>query len=238
MELQQLLSMPVPAATSTYTPISNREIHNQILQEVKDNDFEIKDILVKSKTGKNCVIYYSLADMRNTPNPEIGIRVGFKNSYDKTMSFGFALGSEVYICSNGMVSGEYIIKKQHRIKEVASYAKELIHKYFTQIRMEHERNLYFAEELKNRTVSEAEAQRIIGELYINNNVITNSQLRKMTSEMYSSEKFENFKNCREITAWDLYNHGTQALKTSANYNIFNRHIKYNEYFRTNFRISD
>lgn len=237
MELKELLAVPAPIATNTYAPISNLEIHNQILQEVHDNDFSIERISVNSKTGKNCIVYYSLKDMLDKrPNSEIGIRVAFKNSYDKIMSFGFALGSEVFICSNGMVSGEYTIKKQHRMKDVNEYAKELIHQYFGKARDEHEKNILFAEELKKREVTEAEAQRIIGELYIENNIITNGQLRTMTGEMYNSEKFNSFKDSATISAWDLYNHGTEALKSAANFNAFNRHMKYNDYFRRSFGI--
>lgn len=237
MNIAQLLKVPVPVATNTYAPISHEEIHNTILQEAKDNAFDIDDIYVKSKVGKNCIVMYGLTDtLSSYKDPEIGIRVGFKNSYDRTMSFGFALGSQVFICGNGMVSGEYTIKKQHRMKDVNIYAKELIHKYFTQVRAEHENNLIFAGELKKHQISEADAQRIIGELFINNKIINQSQLRCMAGEMYNSEKFRNFGDCQEITAWDLYNHGTEALKNSANINMFNRHIAYNDYFRQQFGI--
>ena len=237
MHLQQLLSVPVPAATNTYSPISNNEIHNTILTEVKDNGFDIKDINVRSKTGNNCIVMYELIDkLAAQQDPEIGIRVGFKNSYDRTMSFGFALGSVVFICGNGMVSGEYTIKKQHRMKDVNIYAKDLIHEYFKQVRPEHMQNIVFAIELKKQTVNENDAARIIGELFINNKIINQSQLRKMTNEMYNSEKFNNFNNSSEITAWDLYNHGTEVLKSAANVNHFNRHVSYNDYFRNAFGI--
>lgn len=237
MELSQLLAVPKPIATNTYSPISHDEIHDTIMKEIKDNAFSLTNTYIKSRNGKNCIVMYSLVDdLASYQDPEIGIRVGFKNSYDRTMSFGFALGSEVFICGNGMVSGEYTIKKQHRMKDVSIYAKELIHNYFGQIRAEHNDNLAFAKELKSRDVTEADAQRIIGELFINNKIITQAQLRKMSSEMYNSDKFNSFKNGNDITAWDLYNHGTESLKTSANFNLFNRHIEYNEYFRRNFGI--
>lgn len=238
MNLSQLLSVPVPAATNTYAPISNEEIHTTILQEAKDNAFDISQINVKTRNGKNCVVMYNLTDkLSSYHDPEIGIRVGFKNSYDRTMSFGFALGSVVFICENGMVSGEYTIKKQHRMKDVNAYAKDLIHEYFTQVRPEHMQNIVFSKELKKHEICEKDAERIIGELFINNKIITQSQLRKMSSEIYNSDNFKSFKNNEIITAWDLYNHGTEALKSAANINHFNRHICYNDYFRKTFGIN-
>ena len=237
MELNQLLSTPVPIRTNTYAPISHNEINDCIMSEIKNNGFELKDVSVKSNTGKNCIVMYSLLDkLSSHQDPEIGIRVGFKNSYDRTMSFGFAIGSEVFICGNGMVSGEYTIKKQHRMKDVNVFAKELICQYFGQIRAEHDENLQFAKELKSKSVSIGDAQRIIGELFINNKIITQAQLRKMSNQMYVSHKFNTFSDRTTISAWDLYNHGTEALKSSANGTLFNRHIEYNEYFRRNFGI--
>ena len=239
MDLSQLLAVPAPQPTNTYAPISHGEIHHAIETEAKENGFEIKDVSIKTKTGKNCIVMYSLIDkMASYVHPEIGIRVGFKNSYDRSMSFGFALGSEVFICSNGMVSGEYTIKKQHRMRDVNLYALELIHEYFGRIRSEHHRNIVFADELKKHTVNEKLAAEIVGELFINNKIINQGQLRKMTNEMYSSDKFRTFENNTEITAWDLYNHGTEALKTAANINLFNRHVAYNDYFRGKFGINN
>lgn len=239
MELSQLLAVPAPQPTNTYAPISHSEIHNAILAEVKDNAFDIRDISVKTKNGRNCIVMYGLLDkLSSNANPEIGIRVGFKNSYDRSMSFGFALGSEVFICSNGMVSGEYTIKKQHRMKDVNLYALDLIHQYFGQVRDEHERNIIFASKLKDIDVTEKLAAEIVGELFINNKIISQGQLRKMTNEMYSSDKFRTFENNKNITAWDLYNHGTEALKTAANINLFNRHVAYNDYFREKFGINN
>lgn len=228
---------PVPSATATYSPISNLEIHETIIEEANNNGFEVNDLYVKTKSGSNCIAMYGLTDkLASYHNPEIGIRVGFKNSYDRTMSFGFALGSVVFICGNGMVSGEYTIKKQHRMKDVDTYAKELIREYFGNVRGEHERNIKFAEDLKKVNVTEETAARIVGELFINNRVINQSQLREMTRQMYSSDKFQNFNDVAVISAWDLYNHGTEALKSSANGNSFSKHIGYNDYFRGFFGI--
>jgi len=239
MDLNTLLAVPAPQPTNTYAPISHGEIHEAILSEAKDNAFDIRDISVKTKNGKNCIVMYSLVDgLSSYVDPEIGIRVGFKNSYDRSMSFGFALGSEVFICSNGMVSGEYTIKKQHRMRDVNIYAKDLIHEYFKQVRPEHMRNLVFAKELKKIDVNEKLAAEIVGELFIDGKIINQGQLRKMTNEMYKSEKFSTFKERETITAWDLYNHGTEALKSSANFNLFNRHVTYNDYFREKFGINN
>ena len=62
MDLSQLLAVPAPQPTNTYAPISHREIHEAILSEAKDNAFDVRDISVKTKNGKNCIVMYSLVD--------------------------------------------------------------------------------------------------------------------------------------------------------------------------------
>lgn len=237
MEIEKLLEVPVPAMTSTYSPISNSDIHETILKEIKENGFELNNVYVNSKTGRNCIVMYGLNDVLSSyVDPEIGIRVGFRNSYDKTMSFGFALGSEVFICGNGMVSGEYTMRKKHSMRDLSQYAIELIHKYFKNVREEHNKNLEFAQELKKKEVDRNTASRLIGELFIDNKIITQAQLRKMTNEMMKSEKFKSFGTNNIISAWDFYNHGTEALKSSSNSSNFGRHVEYNNFFKQEFGI--
>lgn len=235
--LAELLSAPVPARTRTYSPISNKEIHETILEESQNNDFLIKSMDVRLSPSKlSTVTFYNLTDLKPlVTSSEMGIRVGFKNSYDRSCSFGFALGSVVFICTNGMVRGEYTIKKQHRMDNVAAYVKDLIHYYFTDVRSEHAENVRFANHLKSISVGEQQALTLIGHMFKDNKIMTNSQLRVMCREMYESDRFNNFNNQNSVTAWDLYNHGTEALKTCPTSNYFAKHGLYDEMFRREFK---
>lgn len=237
MDLKGLLAVPVPQKTRTYAPISHGEIHDVILSNIEQNSFKLDGVSVKSKSGADAVVMYDLSDkLAKTENQELGIRVGFKNSYNRRVSFGFAIGSVVFICTNGMVSGEYMIKKQHRMNDLNVYVSELIGQYFSSIRAEHDKNIRFMEDLKQQRVDRASAYRVIGELFTNNKIINQGQLRKMSDEIYHSQKFKNLTDNDVISGWDLYNHGTEALKTSANVNYFAKHTTYNDYFRGYFGI--
>lgn len=237
MELNELLAVPVPHKTRTYAPISHGEIHQVILDNIERNSFKFDGVSVKSKNGGDAVVMYDLTDkLAKTENDELGIRVGFKNSYNRKVSFGFAIGSVVFICTNGMVSGEYMIKKQHRMEGLNVYVSELIGEYFSSVRAEHDKNIRFMEELKRLRVDRDAAYRVVGELFTDNKIITQCQLRKMSDEIYHSQKFKNLTDNESISGWDLYNHGTEALKTSANVNYFAKHTAYNDYFRGFFGI--
>lgn len=240
MNISELLSAPVAARTNTYSPVSHSEIHNTITDLCSANGFEIESVDVRGKNPRSAIVMYGLRDTEAQNlkgiEKELGIRIGFRNSYDRTMSFGFAIGSLVFICSNGMVSGEYTIRKQHRMSDLNVYVKGLIRDYFQTIRGEHQSNIRFAKQLDGISVTQKDAQAIIGGMFIGN-TMTNAQLRKMASECYSGTNFRNFSDNDTISGWDLYNHGTEALKTSANRNYFSRHVEYNDYIRDVFAIA-
>jgi hypothetical protein len=232
MELNDILNAPVPAATSTYAPVAHSAIHNKIMDCINKNGFMLTDTAVKAKRSDCCIVNYKLKDLVETYDlsNDMGIRIGWKNSYNKTVSFGFAIGSEVFICTNGMVHGEYTIKKQHRQNGLENYVTELIEKYFENIRESHNENVKFAKYLMGRQIDENEARRVIGQLFIDSKILNNTQLRTMSDQLYTSDKFANFTDNKVITAWDLYNHGTEALKSSAVVNDFTKHENFNKFF--------
>lgn len=237
MDLDGLMAVQVPQKTRTYAPISYEEIHNSIMENIERNNFVLNGTSVRTRNGADAVVMYDLGDKLATGDiKELGIRVGFKNSYNRRVSFGFAIGSVVSICTNGMVSGEYMIKKQHRMNDLNVYVTDLIGQYFSQVRYEHIRNIMFMNDLKRQRVDRAVASRVIGDLFTNNRVINQGQLRKMADEIYGSTNFGNLTDNETISGWDLYNHGTEALKTSANVNYFAKHTEYNDYFRGFFGI--
>lgn len=238
MELIELLKEPVALKTSTYSPISHGEIHETIMNLSAENHFNVDNVAVKAKHPRNCIVTYNLTDMlKEQKEKEIGIKIGFKNSYDKTVSFGFAIGSEVFICTNGMVSGEYTIKKQHRMNDLNIYVKDLIREHFFKVREEHSKNLVLANTLKGENINVADAKKLIGGLFMNGNILTNAQLRKMSDQCYESKTFKTFADNDTITCWDLYNHGTEALKTAANRNYFAKHVEYNNFFKNEFGLN-
>jgi hypothetical protein len=43
----------------------------------------------------------------------MGLAVGFRNSYDKSMSAGFAIGGRVFVCDNLALAGELVVMRRH-----------------------------------------------------------------------------------------------------------------------------
>jgi len=110
VNLSALTSAPIPDKTNSYTPISHGEIVDLIQNEAVKRNLTIVGDSYKVNSDLTRVIGYF--DIKSN-NLDLGMRVAFKNSYDKSMSFGIGMGSVVWICENGVISGEVVLKRKH-----------------------------------------------------------------------------------------------------------------------------
>ena len=67
-------------------------------------------------------------DITHPQVPHLGMRLAFRNSYDKSMSVAFAAGAVAWVCSNGMISGDV-----QYVKTYGSVAEEINTKIVTTI---------------------------------------------------------------------------------------------------------
>ena len=121
-----LMNVPYPIRTDSYTPISHEAIINKVKEELDKNSLVLTSSSYNSaRNGRVVVGNYNIS----AGNPDYMMRIMFKNSYDKSVSFGMASGLNVFICTNGCVSGEYSLKRKHTgiaDKDVDSYIEEAI----------------------------------------------------------------------------------------------------------------
>jgi hypothetical protein len=76
---------------------------------------------VLSNLGEDREIYGEVVDRVDCSScngtgweePEMGVSIGIRNSYDKSMSIGVALGGRVFVCDNLCISGEIKIVRKH-----------------------------------------------------------------------------------------------------------------------------
>ena len=108
---EKLRSVELPKRTVSYTPVPNDLIFDVLHEKLDEYGLRVKQSdLTMSPNGKR---FIGLFDIESY-DEELGYRIGFKNSYDGSMSFGLGIGSVVWLCSNGMVHGEVTNKRVHR----------------------------------------------------------------------------------------------------------------------------
>lgn len=206
---QFLRTIPPPERTASYTPIHHGSIISKIAEEADRNNL---NILSKSysaaRDGKVIVGNYNIfAD-----DPKFQMRIMFKNSYDKSVSFGLACGASIICCTNGLISGEYTLKRKHtgtadqRVDYFISESIKELGDYYYKLKAD-------ADNLSTIGIDRATTYDLIGRMFIDEGIINSMQLNIVKDQLLNSQNFTPITEYN-FTAWDLYNAVTESLKKS------------------------
>jgi len=222
---QELFQIPVPAQTRTYSPISHQNIVERIQREANFHGFHpVSAEYHIARDGKQVIGYL---DYKGS-NDEFGIRVGFRNSYDKSMSFAFTMGSVVWICGNGMISGEINTKKQHRGQDLFDIIDDKILTGFNLAENVYNKNVEAANMFKKITIDPKQVEYLIGKLFLENKLINSMQLNVLKDQLEFSKNFTTMWK-PNFTVWDMYNAGTECLKLSHPTTYLHDHINFHQF---------
>tara|TARA_B100001250_G_scaffold412266_1_gene443030 strand:+ start:5428 stop:6147 length:720 start_codon:yes stop_codon:yes gene_type:complete len=227
-EMKILRSIPLPKKTNTYFPISHFEIIKKINRQAPIhwvlNDYNIR----LSKNGKKIfgTIDYCVAGHNNL------ISIGFRNSYDKSISVGLCAGSRIIVCSNLMFTGEIIRFRKHTLnlsRDIDTIVKEVMEYGEQNARLLKKDMILF----QSKKIDNKEAAKIIGEAFFNNNIFNSYQVSVIKKEWISGDySKDNGLNefCKERTLYSLYQACTHALKSSSINNMLNNYTELHKYF--------
>lgn len=223
ISLEDLLNINLPDKTETYTPISNGVIHDIIVRESSNNDITINKHQFITNAKRNKFIGRYIFD---TPDSNLKMELMFKNSYDKSISFGLAAGLNVFVCTNGMVSGELSYKRKHTGDadiNVIDYVKfsmdELVNNY--------ELLKISIVKFQNLKLDTNNTKLLLGDLIIND-YVNSEQSNIIKSELINSTNFKHYDD-DDFTAWDFYNAVTESYKTSNPRNFINNHVNFHHF---------
>ncbi|MBC8551756.1 MAG: hypothetical protein ISR95_03470 [Candidatus Marinimicrobia bacterium] len=220
--LDDLRMIPLPNETRTYKPVSHYDLAVN-LGEVSGGllrGYELdKTQYGLAREGQQM---FAVLTYRNGTSSGMGLSIGFRNSYDKSMSVGIAIGAAVFVCDNLALTGEIAIMRKHT-QNVWNDLEELI--ITTVYRSQHNftRIVEDAEIMRGKYLGNDDAFRLLGLLY-GNDIITPRQIPIVKKEWLNPthEAFE------ERTIWSFYNACTEALKSSPPNKIMEKHISLHE----------
>jgi len=210
LQEQNLVSIVLPEKTESYSPIAHYDFISNMQSQIAAKGFEIvAKKYVTDKSGNRVIGRYTL----NHSEADIALQVAFKNSYDKSMSAGFCLGSEVMICGNGMVKGEYAFKRKHTgdaEEDVLTFMGGSIDASLSTF----EELVRVKNAMKQRILLPTEINELIGELYFTLGILKAEQLSIVREQYKAKEQIFDYgvdKDC----VWNLYNLCTQAVEAKA-----------------------
>ena len=111
VKLEQLEAIEMPEPTRTYVPVSHYDLAmnvGAIGERVIDKELHSKKFGIARK-GQHMFATYTYKNEED----EIGMSIGFRNSYDKSMSIGVCVGAKVFVCENLMMTGEVTFMRKH-----------------------------------------------------------------------------------------------------------------------------
>jgi len=206
---EHIRQTPLPQHGKTYTVIPHGDIIDETRKELTAAGFNVKNELYKCTfDGQVAQGVYHL-DYGN--DPDMGLMFAWSNSYNKSMRFKCAIGGHVFVCMNGVVSGDmasYVRKHTgsalyeavNSIKDQIGSAKE----YFSTLVQDKEL-------LKNVILSPKQKGTILGRLFAEQEILTLTQVGIVKREM---DKPSFNYNADPDSAWAMYNNVTVALKES------------------------
>ena len=215
--LDELRAIPMPAETPTYKPVSHYDLAKN-LAEVSGTllrDYELE----RSQYGlaRDGSQLFGVHTYRNGSD-SMGLSIGFRNSYDKSMSVGIAIGASVFVCDNLALTGEIAIARKHT-SNVWSDLEELTITTIYRSQHNFSRIVEDSQVMQGQHLTDNDAYRLIGLLY-GQGIITPRQIPVVKKEWLTPSHDE----FADRNVWNFYQAVTESLKTAPPNRIMEKHI--------------
>lgn len=228
---QVMSSTELPLKTDSYTPISHNTIDEKTREILDSIGFQLSKTYYRtSPDGQVGQAEYHLIYGND---PDMGLMVAWQNSYNKMVSFKYAVGAHVMVCSNGCVAGDLGAYKRKHTGTADQEAFEVMRNYLSQAKEIFDKLVSDKEHLKKISLESSEMAAILGRMFIHNEIITSTQINIIKREMQNPTHDY---GVPVNNAWSLYNYTTFAFKEDNPKNWMKRHIDLHKFFSDNFGI--
>jgi hypothetical protein len=225
---EKCISIDVPEKTQTYSPVSHEKIINETLENLYKNNLNVvSENYVLSAKGNQMIACFNI----EADSTELEMRLMAINSYDKSISVGYATGLNVIVCSNGVVKGDLsAFKKKHR----GLVDTELSNNIIESVNLLSDR--YYNIEKDVKRIKEVEidfnlASKLVGQMFIEEDLITVEQASIIKKELEFSEHFK-----FDGSLWNFYNNCTQSFKHGTSKTYLKQHEKLHNFILNEFEL--
>lgn len=219
-----LLAAEIPQQTKSYKPISHQQLMDLTLESIHQAGFALDNETYSSAREGN--VANGKYTIRNVADGEMQLQIGWQNSYDKSLSLKFAIGTRILVCSNGCVSGDYGAFKRKHVGEVQTFTPTAITEYIKQAGEAFQRIQGEREKMKNIEVSRRTIAELVGRMIVEEEIIESTQLNIIRKELQNPS----FSYGAPGSLWELYQHTTFAMKEVHPSYWMNNHIKAHSFF--------
>ncbi len=213
-----LALIAVPESTESYLPVPHNHLADTLATIGRDilQGFTFhKEQYAVSREGLQMFGVHVF----KSSHTELGLSVGFRNSYDKSMSIGIAIGAEVFVCDNLALTGDITIMKKHTRNVWQGLEDAAISTLYRSIK-NFEQICSDSEAMRGVEIGDDEAFRMIGLLF-GHGILSPRQL-PVVKEQWLNPAHDDF---QPRNVWSFYNAATEALKSTPPIAIMEKHIQ-------------
>jgi hypothetical protein len=199
----------LPEQTESYTPVSHYHLANKLLTVSQDllSDYAlVGENYALARQGNQ--MFAILKFQRKDEKGELGLSFAFRNSYDRSMSLGFACGASAWICDNLALEGKIVVMKKHTKNVWDSLENDAITTLYKAnqsfLRIEED-----AGKMKSVGFHNEQAFRAMGLLF-GKDIISPRQLTVL-KDQWLKPAYDEF---QPRNLWSFYNACTHSLKTT------------------------
>ena len=217
VDLTDLQAIPLPEETQSYKPVGHYDLALN-LAEIATGLLS-GHTLVNSQYGiaREGKQMFGVHTFKNG-SEELGLSIGFRNSYDKSMSVGIAVGASVFVCDNLALTGDITVMRKHTtnvLNDLEEMAITTIYRSQSNFR----RIADDADVMSRISIEDDQVYQLMGLLY-GNGILTPRQLPVVKKEWHKPS----YLDFEPRNLWSFYNACTEALKSSPPSKIMEKHI--------------
>jgi hypothetical protein len=214
----QLDLIKVPEATESYVPVSHYHLADKLLTMSTDI---LRDYAL---VGENYAVarqgnqLFALLKFQRDES-EMALSIAFRNSYDRSMSLGIAIGASVFVCDNLALQGDIVIMRKHT-KNVWNELEDMAIATLYKSQKSFEQIVADTTVLKEQRLQNDEAFRLMGVLF-GRGIVSPRQITVLKEEWLHP----NHPEFEERNMWSFFNAATESLKSCPPVTIMEKHAQ-------------
>jgi hypothetical protein len=116
--IEELALVPTPERTDTWKPVPHHVVPQVITDMVREREWAFADETSRfqyslSKDSAKMFGVTKVVIPGVTVDEEFQMAIGFRNSHDKTIALRVAVGAQVTVCDNMMITGDIQVRRIH-----------------------------------------------------------------------------------------------------------------------------
>lgn len=199
-----VLAIPVPEQTETYTPVSAQLIFQTIDEVCEELGLVIseEEFLLHGNGERQRMRFFF-----NVPGSDFTKELVLISSYDKSIALRAASGTSVFVCKNGTILGDIKIYRKH-----TGTVDEELKQFLIDSLLNMQEIYQYAEESRDKyksiILSKEDISLVLGQCFFEFEYLSSTQLNIVKKE-FDKPSFD-YKS-DPMSMWSFYNHLTLAV---------------------------